>query len=149
MVWLPVAEENGNALYLDIHHVELRPCAKGEVFAVAGTLGDGLFEGLVLLEVSEGKTEITFADEWLCEGALRDFFQRVDRDIVESGLTETVAEMVFCIADFPSLAGKPRQQVVGFSRGGRSIALPGHKESHQLALPMTVCEPTVGWQAAG
>lgn len=148
MVWLPVAGENGNALYLDIHSAELRHRAGEALFAVTGTLGDGLFEGLVLVEVSEEKTEVTFADAWLSAAELRAFFQRTDRAAVEAGLAEAAAAMVFCVDNFPSLAGRPRREVVGLSVDGRPVALP-EADTDQLELPMGVSEEAVAWRVAG
>ncbi|PLX86011.1 MAG: hypothetical protein C0617_02400 [Desulfuromonas sp.] len=87
MVWLNMAGNDGSLLYLDVFNVEHRRQRGEKVVAVSAVLGDGLFEGQVLLEVGVG-VEVTFVDAWLAEERLRDFFARVDREEVEEALEE-------------------------------------------------------------
>ncbi len=90
MVWLNAANENGSGLYLNIHRIEERA---GSLFALHGTVGDGYYEGEVVIEVGEG-TDITFADDWLDRSALNEFFGHVDRADVESALAERASELL-------------------------------------------------------
>lgn len=87
MVWLNATECNGSALYLDLFRTERR-VGNGEArYAFSGILGDGGFEGEVLVEV--GRTvDVVFADAWLDPAALTAFFSRVSRTEVEAALGE-------------------------------------------------------------
>ena len=92
MVWLNLAAENGSALYLDIFSMEPRRQNGGLIFAIEGVVGDGGYEGRVLVEAGE-QVQVTFVDEWLDAELLREFFRQVDRLEVETALKETVSLM--------------------------------------------------------
>lgn len=61
MVWLDICDEQGNAIYFDIHHVERSRRGRRWQHSVNGTCGNGLFEMEVLVEPS-GAGEVTFVD---------------------------------------------------------------------------------------
>lgn len=142
MVWLNATDENGNGLYLNIYRVEQRG---GECFALHGTVGDGFYEGDVLVEIANA-VKITFADQWLHRRALEDFFARAGRSSVEGAIAEKASEMYFCVDNFPSLENRPRREVVGFRSEGRLYPIPSLREE-QLELPM-IGEGEAHWRAA-
>lgn len=142
MVWLNAADENGNGLYLNIHRIEQR---EGAAFALHGTMGDGFYEGEVLVEVAVG-VKVTFADEWLDRRTLEEFFLRVPRSEVEGAVAEKAAGMFFCVDNFPSIENRPRREVVSFRSEGRSYPVRPLREE-QMELPM-VGEGEAGWRAA-
>jgi hypothetical protein len=106
-------------------------------FVVTGTLGDGLYEGEVQVEVSS-TVETVFLDEGLDPQAVAPFFRRFGREEVCTAMAATVGSQYFCIADFPSLDGKPRSEIVAYGRDGRAVSLRGKGYSEQLELPMGV-----------
>jgi hypothetical protein len=148
MVWLKMTGQNGNGFYLDVHDVEQRRLKGETVFALSATFGDGMFESPVLIEVGR-EVEVVFVDQWLAEKKLQDFFHGIDREEVEAALREAASSMTFCVENFPSLEGKPRNEVVGLRAEGYTVALPAWQKARQLDLPMVVCEKTVEWQVAG
>ncbi len=148
MVWLKMAGQNGNGFYLDVHNVEQRWVRGEAVFALSATFGDGMFESPVLIEVGQA-VEVVFVDHWLAEKKLQNFFDRIDREEVEAALSEAAASMTFCIENFPSLEGRPRNEVVGLRADGCTVALPAWQKARQLDLPMLVCEKGGDWLATG
>ncbi len=92
MVWLDVAGENGCGLYFEIIGMEPRREKGGSILAVTGLVGDGHYEGQVLIEEGH-QVSVTFVDEWLGAGDLHDFFANVDRQVVERALKEVLAGM--------------------------------------------------------
>ena len=97
MVWLDLAEADGNGLYLEARGVEWRPQRGERSFAGTGMGGGGRFEGDVLLEVGR-EVIVTFADEWLAPERLRFFFARVERSSVEAALGEAARELAAALA---------------------------------------------------
>lgn len=89
MVYLCNGDESGLAVYLDLHALERK--ARG--FVLCGTVGDGHYEGEVLIEIGAG-AEVTFADAWLDPRALERFFDRVRRSAVEGALVEAAGDLV-------------------------------------------------------
>lgn len=93
MVWLDICDEQGNAIYFDIHHVERKRIGRQWRHAVNGVCGNGLYEMEVLVEPGE-KSEVTYVD--LSAGA--DYRNRllagIDSCSLESGLID--AAMVHC-----------------------------------------------------
>lgn len=146
MVWLDVAEENGNGIYLDIRGIEPRRRRGETVYAIAGVLGDGQAESEVLVEVGQ-EVEVTFVDEWLGKGRLRDLFARVSREALVEALAESAVGMSFCLECFPSLEGKPRQRVSGYRADNRWLPVRSLLYGEQLELPLTVASPTPAWTA--
>jgi hypothetical protein len=57
---------------------------------ISGILGDGWYEGEVAVEVGD-RQGVTFADEWFDRLALKDFFNRVDRDRICTALYQALA----------------------------------------------------------
>ncbi|PNU20887.1 hypothetical protein C2E25_04660 [Geothermobacter hydrogeniphilus] len=89
MVLLNSVTETGQVLYLDIWKREKsRAAAGGEL--VSGILGDGSYEGEVLVEITAGRCELTFLDQHLDPLALKDFFARVDREQLLEDLQEAL-----------------------------------------------------------
>lgn len=91
MLVLPLREQNGAAIYLDIHHVEWRQKGGAWQYAVSALLGDGWYEGEVLIEAGD-RVQLTFADEWLGGGEIRDLFRRVSRESLQQAVRELFAE---------------------------------------------------------
>ncbi|BCR05242.1 hypothetical protein DESUT3_23110 [Desulfuromonas versatilis] len=145
MVWLNMMAENGSGLYLDIHGIEPRGVAGGTVIAVSGTVGDGRYEGEVLVEVG-ARTGVTFADEWLDGASLREFFGNAARGELETALTEAVAglslaEKVRLLTEGAEEAGERSQQ-----RPHRDVPRP-HPYRRPRALAQEVREQQGEWQS--
>ncbi len=103
MVWLNAASENGSGLYLSIHRVEEDG---GSSVSLHGTIGDGYYEGEVLIEIG-AQIVVTFADAWLDRAALEEFFHRVERSEVESALSEYASDLVERSGDALPLKKRP------------------------------------------
>jgi hypothetical protein len=87
MIYIGTNESNGSAIYFDIHSAERQA---GGV-RISGTIGDGSYEGEVLVEV--GRIEsVTFADAWLGGAGFSEFIGRCNVMAVEKALLETVRE---------------------------------------------------------
>ncbi len=87
MVWLDVAGNNGSALYFVTDRVE-RLLGRGAAgFSVTGIVGDGQYEGEVIVEVGAA-AEVTYVDAWLAAGDFDAFEKRIDIDRVTAALTE-------------------------------------------------------------
>ena len=72
MVYLATPSDDGRAVYFELYATErtatgLRVCA---------TIGDGQYEGEVLVEFSGSCQEVTFADSWLGGTGFREFATR-------------------------------------------------------------------------
>lgn len=89
MVYLCNGDESGLAVYLDLHALERKP----QGIVLCGTVGDGHYEGEVLIELGP-VAEVTFADAWLDRCELDRFFTRVERSAVEEALVEVAWGMV-------------------------------------------------------
>ncbi|MDX9710454.1 MAG: hypothetical protein RBT64_12960 [Trichloromonas sp.] len=87
MVWLDVTGNDGNALYFVTDRIERRLSAAGGGFTVSGLLGDGCYEGEVLVEVGE-TSAVTFVDDWLARADFSRFAARIDRARVGVALAE-------------------------------------------------------------
>jgi hypothetical protein len=148
MVWLKMTGRNGNGFYLDVQCVEQRGVQGEPIFVLSGTLGDGTFESPVLIEVGS-IVDILFIDEWLAVKEAPAFFRDIDREEAERVLRDAASSMIFCIENFPSLEGNPRNEVVGLCVEGSTVALPAWQRARQLELPMAVCEDVGAWKAAG
>lgn len=79
MLVLTLGEQSGETVYLDIHHAEWRQNTGAPHWAVSALLGDGWYEGEVLIEAGE-RVDVTFADEWLGGSQIGDLFKRVGRE---------------------------------------------------------------------
>jgi hypothetical protein len=90
MVWLDVMGNNGSVLYFVTDRVERRRGHGATGFAVTGIVGDGQYEGEVLVEVG-AEVAVTYLDAWLAADEFKDFQRRTDLPRVTAALTE-VAE---------------------------------------------------------
>jgi hypothetical protein len=97
MIYIGTTEDNGSAIYLDVHAAERQGCG----MRFSGTIGDGCYEGEVLVEI--GQTDcVTFADAWLGGSGFSEFIHRCGSDALERALLESVREM-------PSFHTRPSQ----------------------------------------
>ena len=87
MVWLDICDEQGNAIYFDIHHVERRRVARRWRHSVSGTCGNGRVEVEVLVEPT-GEGEVTFVDLYGGTDLRSRLIAGVDSLCLESGLLE-------------------------------------------------------------
>lgn len=90
MIYIGTTESNGSAIYFDIHFSE----RQGRGVRISGTIGDGCYEGEVLVEVGCCDS-VTFADAWLGGSGFTEFIDRCGFDVLESALLESVREMPF------------------------------------------------------
>lgn len=87
MIWLDICDEQGNAIYFDIHHVEKRRVGRRWRHAVNGVCGNGLFEIEVLVEPGEWR-EVTFVDLSAGAVARNSLLNGIDPFTLESGLVD-------------------------------------------------------------
>lgn len=119
MVTIETGTATGATLYLDIHHAELTPAG----VRLCAILGDGWYEGEVILEVGE-EIALTFADLYLDEGKIRPFLRRTDRGELERAVGAAVGPMKF------SVDGRARGRrvqpagVVAYHHAGHTYLLP-------------------------
>jgi hypothetical protein len=93
MIYIGNAANNGSAIYFDIHSAE----RQGRGMRFSGTVGDGCYEGEVLVEI--GRTEsVTFADAWLGGSGFNEFVDRCGMTMLEEALLESVRELPFFCA---------------------------------------------------
>lgn len=90
MIYIGTTEDNGSAIYFDIHAAELQ----GRGMRISGTIGDGCYEGEVLVEVGRSDS-VTFADAWLGGSGFSEFLGRCSVDALERALLDSVREMPF------------------------------------------------------
>ncbi len=88
MIYIGTTENNGSAIYFDIYAAE----RQGRGMRISGTIGDGCYEGEVLVEVGRNDS-VTFADAWLGGSGFSEFMDRCNADVLESALLESVREM--------------------------------------------------------
>jgi hypothetical protein len=89
MMILTLGEQMGETVYLDIHYAEWRQRSGAPRWAVSALLGDGWYEGEVLIEGGE-QVQVTFADEWLGDSRIRELFGRVGRENLLSAIREAI-----------------------------------------------------------
>ena len=112
MIYIGTTGNNGSAIYFDVYSAE----RQGRGVRIAGTIGDGCYEGEVLVEV--GRTDsVTFADAWLGGSGFTEFLCRCGADMLERALLETVREM-------PLFRARRRQP-----HGNRKVCVAGSCES--------------------
>jgi len=90
MIYIGTTEDNGSAIYFDIHSAE----RQGRGIRFSGTVGDGSYEGEVLVEVGRSES-VTFADAWLGGSGFSEFIDRCGTAMLEDALLESVREMPF------------------------------------------------------
>lgn len=88
MIYIGTTDSNGSAIYLDVHCAE----RQGRGMRISGTVGDGCYEGEVLVEVGRNDS-VTFADAWLGGSGFVEFIARCGSEILERALLEAVREM--------------------------------------------------------
>lgn len=89
MIVLQLEQEVAASPYFVIHHQELSS-SEASTWVISGILGDGWYEGEVAVEVGP-RQGVTFADEWFNRLALKDFFNRIDRDQICAALYQALA----------------------------------------------------------
>lgn len=90
MIYIGTTENNGSAIYFDIHSAE----RQGRGMRFSGTVGDGCYEGEVLVEIGRSES-VTFADAWLGGSGFQEFIERCGMTMLEESLLESVREMPF------------------------------------------------------
>ena len=98
MIYIGTTEDSGSAIYFDIHAAE----RQGRGVRISGTIGDGCYEGEVLVEVGHSES-VTFADAWLGGSGFSEFMERCSSDVLEIALLDSVREMSI----FPSRTCQP------------------------------------------
>ena len=88
MVYISATEMDGRGIYFDTHSVE----RNGNGVMVRGMVGDGCYEGEVLIEIDR-ETEVTFVDQWLGDAEAALFLSRCDDDSLRAALVEAALEM--------------------------------------------------------
>ena len=88
MIYVGTTEDNGSAVYFDIYSAE----RQGRGVRLSGTIGDGCYEGEVLVEVGRSDS-VTFADAWLGGAGFSEFIDRCGSDVLEKALLDSVREM--------------------------------------------------------
>jgi hypothetical protein len=91
MVYIGATTDNGSAIYFDAYAVE----RQGRKRRISGVIGDGCYEGEVLVETGCGDC-VTFADAWLGGPGFVEFLSRCGADTLERALLDTVREMPYC-----------------------------------------------------
>lgn len=146
MIHLDLATEHGDLIYLDVQRIEsVGP--RAEAFVLTGTLGDGLDEGEVLVEIGE-EVAVTFIDEWLGGGRMSHLLRRVERESLLKVVGAAVQEMRFCLQAFPAGERPLLPLVTGFQHQGRWSGLRPKSYGEQLELPLQVAAPAAGWASA-
>jgi hypothetical protein len=88
MIYIGTTGNDGSAIYFDVHAAE----RQGRSLNISGTIGDGCYEGEVLVEVGRNDS-VTFADAWLGGSGFTEFLARCGADALERALLETVRDM--------------------------------------------------------
>lgn len=88
MVYIGTTSYDGGAAYIDVHAAE----RSADGLRISGTIGDGQYEGDVLVEF--GRTEeVTFVDAWLGGSGYREFAARFDLDRLQKDLLASLRGM--------------------------------------------------------
>lgn len=88
MIYIGATESNGSAIYFDIYAAERHGCG----MRISGTIGDGCYEGDVLVEVGRNDS-VTFADAWLGGSGFSEFIDRCGSDLLKSALLESLRDL--------------------------------------------------------
>jgi hypothetical protein len=99
MIVLDVQQETAGAVYFDIHHLQVQKSRKEPCYLIAGTLGDGWYEGEVSVTF-DAEMEVTFVDEWMDRSSLAEFFGRVKREDICAALSGILKEAIGCLPSF-------------------------------------------------
>jgi len=85
MVWLSTTNSMGNSLYLEVRCRERKHGGAGPRELVTATIGDGSYEGEVLIGLG-ARVDITFVDRYFAPQELEQFFSRIDLDQLREAL---------------------------------------------------------------
>lgn len=88
MIYIGTTGNNGSAIYFDIYAA----VRQRRGMRISGTIGDGCYEGEVLVEVGSSDS-VTFADAWLGGAGFNEFMERCGSDLLTSALLESVREL--------------------------------------------------------
>lgn len=102
MIYIGTTEFPEQAIYLDIHAIE----QQGNQTSVSALVGDGCYEGEVLIEFAE-QPAVTYADTWLGGAGLNEFLQRTGQAWLQQQLLDCVQEHLALMNASP----KQRQRV--------------------------------------
>lgn len=114
MVWLDAMNNNGDTLYFVADRVERSSVEGDAVFAVSGILGDGRYEGEVLVEIGD-EAAVTFVDAWLSNPDFRRFVANINRDLVVMELTDAARRLTGGMHK----AGRPVRSLQRSEHGGK------------------------------
>jgi len=89
--------DEGLGVYFEIYSIEQRQ----EMTLVTGMVGDGYYEGGLLLEVGD-RVELTFFDEWLGGDGLSAFFRRYGNESLRRSIVMASSELIDCYKTIPS-----------------------------------------------
>ncbi|HKI50755.1 MAG TPA: hypothetical protein VJ995_01670 [Geothermobacteraceae bacterium] len=87
MIYIGTTESPGQAIYLDIHAIE----QQGNQTSVSALVGDGCYEGEVLIEFAD-QPAVTYADTWLGGAGLDEFLQRAGQAWLRKQLLDSVQD---------------------------------------------------------
>lgn len=141
MIHLDLNGTAGGWFYLDVHQAEVRRGRRGDIFALSGTLGDGVHEGPVLVEIG-AIVEITFVD-FLEGGDLAWIIRLVGREVLEEAILQAVSTLLFCIDAGTNAVPVPR--ISGYGWGGKWFCMRPREYEEQLELPLLSAETDAGW----
>jgi len=85
MDYIGTAVDGHQGVYLDMHNID----RSQDGLRVSAMIGDGCYEGEVLIECGE-LNQVTFADAWLGGDGLAEFLQRCGQRWLETALLEAV-----------------------------------------------------------
>ncbi|MGK2906419.1 MAG: hypothetical protein ACSLFH_08765 [Desulfuromonadales bacterium] len=88
MIYIGTSENSGSAIYFDIYAAE----RQGRSLRISGIIGDGCYEGEVLVELGRSES-VTFADAWLGGAGFVEFLHRCGSDVLKQALLESAREM--------------------------------------------------------
>ncbi|HDR46360.1 MAG TPA: hypothetical protein ENN94_01515 [Geoalkalibacter subterraneus] len=119
MIALDLEQAASSALYLDIHHVEF---TDEGALRVCALLGDGWYEGEVMIEAGD-QVNVTLADLYLDEAAIRPLLQRIGRDALERAVGGAVSRMKFAVDGGMRGRRPSAPRIVAYHLGGRTHTL--------------------------
>ena len=88
MIYIGTTDTNESAIYFDVYSAVKH---NGGV-SVSGTIGDGCYEGEVVVEIG-GNESVTFADAWLGGSGFSEFLDRCNVASIEEALIESLREL--------------------------------------------------------
>lgn len=88
MIYIGTSENNGSAIYFDIYAA----VRQRNGLRISGTIGDGCYEGEVLVELGRSDS-VTFADAWLGGAGYNEFVERCGADQLTRSLLESVRQI--------------------------------------------------------